>query len=73
MRLLVDEEGLEWDDAWNITTKTFAYTNHTLLPEAIEKWVVERLSLLLPRHLEIIYEINDRHLKVIIEPKKYSR
>ncbi|CAI5534681.1 unnamed protein product, partial [Closterium sp. Naga37s-1] len=58
MRLLVDEEGLEWGYAWNITSHTFSYTNHTVLPEALEKWPVEILEALLPRHLEIMYEIN---------------
>ncbi|CAI7780949.1 unnamed protein product [Closterium sp. NIES-53] len=58
MRLLVDEEGLEWGYAWNITTHTFSYTNHTVLPEALEKWPVEILEALLPRHLEIMYDIN---------------
>ncbi|KAJ9154816.1 Alpha-1,4 glucan phosphorylase [Pleurostoma richardsiae] len=57
-RILVDLEGLEWDEAWNIVTATFGYTNHTVLPEALEKWSVGLFQHLLPRHLQIIYDIN---------------
>jgi starch phosphorylase len=62
MRLLVDVRGLDWDEAWDITVATFGYTNHTLLPEALETWPLEMFSQSLPRHLEIIYEINRRFL-----------
>jgi starch phosphorylase len=62
MRILLDEAHLGWDQAWDLTTRTLAYTNHTLLPEALEKWPLAWFEALLPRHLEIIYEINRRLL-----------
>lgn len=64
MHILVDNEEVGWEEAWDVCTKTFAYTNHTLLPEALERWPVSMIERILPRHLQIIYEINARHLKV---------
>src|SRR5262249_49834250 len=62
MRLLLDEHHLGWDEAWYLTVRALAYTNHTLLPEALEKWPVAWFEAMLPRHLEIVYEINRRLL-----------
>ena len=65
LRILVDTEGLGWDEAWGIVTRTFAYTNHTLLAEALEKWPVALFEKLLPRHLQLIYEINHHFLRQV--------
>lgn len=65
MRILMDEEGLEWDEAWGVTTKTCAYTNHTIMSEALEKWPIELFSRLLPRIYQIVEEINHRFIKTI--------
>ncbi|MBN2739051.1 MAG: glycogen/starch/alpha-glucan phosphorylase [Spirochaetales bacterium] len=69
MRIFVDTEQLSWEEAWDLVVRTFAYTNHTILPEALEKWPIFLVEKLLPRHLQIIYEINYRFLKEI--SKKY--
>ena len=65
MRLLVDVEELPWDEAWDITTRTFGYTNHTVMPEALERWPVSLFGTMLPRHLAIVYEINARFLSLV--------
>ncbi|NWG87843.1 MAG: glycogen/starch/alpha-glucan phosphorylase [Hydrogenophilaceae bacterium] len=78
MRVLVDQHGLDWEHAWDITTRTFAYTNHTLMPEALETWPVDLFEKILPRHLQIIYEINHRFLKEVMhrypdDPARWAR
>jgi glycogen phosphorylase len=70
MRILLDEEGFGWEKAWEITQNTFAYTNHTVVPEALEEWAVALIEEMLPRHLQIIYEINQRFLDEV--KKKYT-
>lgn len=65
LRILLDEKHLSWDAAWDIAIQTFAYTNHTILPEALEKWPVRMMEYILPRHLLIIYQINDNFLKEV--------
>ena len=67
MRILVDDERMEWEQAWDICTATFGYTNHTVLPEALEQWPVALMESVLPRHVQIIYEINQRFLDSVVE------
>src|SRR5207253_6415416 len=62
LRILLDQAGLDWDDAWDLTVRTLAYTNHTLLPEALERWPVRFFELVAPRLLEVVYEVNCRLL-----------
>ncbi|OAY70607.1 Alpha-glucan phosphorylase, H isozyme, partial [Ananas comosus] len=70
MRLLMDDEGLGWDEAWDVTTRTIAYTNHTVLPEALEKWPQDIMRKLLPRHMEIVEEIDKRFREMICSSRK---
>ena len=70
LRVLIDEEKLPWEQAWHIIYNTFAFTNHTVLPEALEKWTVDLISRLLPRHLDLIYLINFFFMQAV--EKKYS-
>ncbi len=72
MRILIDIEHLEWKEAWNICTRTFAYTNHTVLPEALEIWNVSLIQHLLPRHMELIYEINHHFLEEVRRTGRFS-
>jgi starch phosphorylase len=78
MRIMIDEHDVDWDRAWEITQATFGYTNHTLLPEALERWPITLIELVLPRHLQIIYEINRRFLAQVSmrwpnEPERVGR
>jgi starch phosphorylase len=72
MRVLVDEQAVSWDEAWKQTGAAFGYTNHTLLPEALERWPVSLFGRLLPRHLEIVYEINRRFLRSVMDAYPYD-
>lgn len=72
MRILVDEEDVPWNEAWEITQKVFGYTNHTVLPEALEKWPVPLFQHLLPRHLQIIFDLVRRYINLFLIPLSYS-
>ena len=72
MRVLVDEQAVPWDEAWKQTTSAFGYTNHTLLPEALERWPVSLFERMLPRHLEIVYEVNRRFLRHVMDAFPYD-
>ena len=72
MRMLVDEQALPWERAWSLTERTFGYTNHTLLPEALETWSVSLMEKVLPRHMQIVYEINKRFLDRVIEVRPHD-
>ncbi|MBQ4797221.1 hypothetical protein F9U41_24720, partial [Pectobacterium versatile] len=67
MRLLIDEHKFKWDAAWEVVTRVFSYTNHTLMGEALETWTVDMMGKILPRHLQLIFEINDRFLEEVQE------
>ncbi|MDJ0835417.1 MAG: glycogen/starch/alpha-glucan phosphorylase [Acidobacteriota bacterium] len=75
MRLLIDEEGIPWKTAWDLTTRTLAYTNHTLMPEALERWPMDMMAHVLPRHLQIIFDINQEFIDTVLTkyPEDMSR